>query len=338
MTNQTSKYNTTLLLVGILFIIWGILGMMDAKNYTYTGYGTDDNWSVINIEEGSPAEASGLQEGDVIKSTGGIAVTDTKARNKRERAKIGETRDIVIDRNGEEQTLQLTFAANPDKNKTNNIVGFIIGLLFIVLGLYANNKHKSALSSAFAVFSVCFGFLFMGGPYISSVLLGSIIGIVSTAILLFSFTALAIYMLRYTPESSFLSSKNYKLIYVPMLLILGIIIVLEVTQMDSSGTLNMVMRLLFGAFIIVYFLIAIITLIRKYMKASSTDRNEKGLNMMLIGTVIGLLPILIYFTINTLSPGADLPGNDYVFYTFAAIPIFFTLALNKLNSADATTE
>lgn len=338
MTNHSSNYNSTLLLVGILFIIWGILGLMDAKNYTYSGYGTDDNWSVNNVEVGSPAEAAGLLEGDVIKSTGGIAVTDTKALNKRERAKIGESRAIVIDRNGTEQTLQLTFAASPDKNKTNNMIGFIIGLLFIVLGLYANHKHKSALSHSFAVFSLCFGFLFMNGPYISSVFLGSIIGIISTAIVLFSFTALAIYMLRYTPESSFLSSKNYKLIYAPMLVILAIVIILQLTQMDSSGTLNMVMRLLFGAFIIVYFLIAVVTLIRKYMNASATDRSEKGLSMMLIGTVIGLLPILVYFTINTISPGSDLPGNDYVFYTFTTIPIFFTLALNKLNSASAAAE
>ena len=32
------------------------------------------------------------------------------------------------------------------------------------------------------------------------------------------------------------------------------------------------------------------------MKASAEDRNSKGLSMMLIGAVIGLVPILIYFT------------------------------------------
>jgi hypothetical protein len=30
--------------------------MMDAKNYTYSGYNLDDNYTVIKIEEGSPAE------------------------------------------------------------------------------------------------------------------------------------------------------------------------------------------------------------------------------------------------------------------------------------------
>ena len=127
MKTQSTKYNNLLIIVGVLFIIWGILGLMDAKNYTYAGYNTDDNWTVIKIEEGSPAEAAGLQKGDVLKSTGGIAVTDTKALNKRQRAKIGETREYLIDRSGEEITLQVTYAEMVDKDSTNNIIGFLIG-------------------------------------------------------------------------------------------------------------------------------------------------------------------------------------------------------------------
>lgn len=337
MTNQASKYSSIIVIAGILFIIWGIFGLMDAKNYTYAGYNTSDNWDVIRIEEGSPAEAAGMKLGDIIKSTGGIAVTDTKARNARPRATIGETREIVVERNGENVTLQLTYAEMLDKDSTNNIVGFVIGLLFIILGIYGNNKHKSALSFAFAVFMVCFGFLFMNGPYIASVALNSLVGVISTAVFLFSFTALAIYMLRYPPESSFLSGKNSKLLHVPMLILLAIIVILEIFQPDGSGTLNMVMRLLFGVFIIGYFLIALITLIRKYSRSNSEERNKNGMNLMLLGVIIGIVPILVYFTVGTLSPGTELPGNDYVFYTLAAMPICFTMALNKLSQQKATT-
>jgi hypothetical protein len=333
MSNQSGKYSAILNIAGILFIIWGILGMMDAKNYTYAGYGTNDDWSVNNVEAGSPAETAGLEVGDIIKSTGGIAVTDTKALNKRERAKVGETRDIVVDRNGEEVTLQLTYSGMTDQGKTNNMVGFIIGLLFVIIGLYSNFKHKSSLSSSFALFSICFGYLFLNGPYTGNGILSTIVSIVNTTIVLYAFTRLVIYMLKYPPESGFLTGKNNKIIYLPMLILLLIIIVLEITQMDNSSTLRMTMRLLFGAFIIGYFLIALITLLKKYMKASVHERSAKGLTMMLIGTVIGLVPILIYFTVSTLSPGTELPGNDYVFYTFAAIPIFFMLALNKVHTA-----
>jgi hypothetical protein len=338
MTDQSNGYNTTLLVVGALFILWGILGLMDSKNYTFEGYNTDDNWKVNNIEENSPAAAAGLQEGDILKSTGGIAITDTKARNKRERPTIGESREFVVDRNGEEVSLNLTYAKMTDKNRTNNIVGFIIGMLFIFLGLFANYKHKSALSAAFAVFALCFGFLFTQGPYLGTGVLSSVVGVISTAVVLFSFTALAIYMLRYPPESFFLNSKNSKLLYVPMLVLIVIITILTIMQPDGSGTLNMVMRLLFGVFIIGYFMIALITLIKKYLAANSTDRSLNGLNLMMIGTIIGIVPMLIYFTIGTISPGLELPGEDYVFYTFAAIPICFTMALNQLNSQPVSTE
>jgi hypothetical protein len=336
MSGQNLKYGLAINVAAVLFIIWGILGMMDAKNYTYTGYTTGDDWSLLNVEEGSPAEAAGLEVGDVINSTGGIAVTDAKALSARERATIGETRAIVVDRNGEEVSLDLTYAAQTDEDKTNNMIGFIIGILFVVAGAYAHYKHRSELSSAFAVFSICFGFLFFGGPYLGTGVFSTFIGILSTAVVLFAFTALVIYMLRYPPESDFLSGKNKKLIYAPMLLILAIIVVLEVTQMDNSSSLNLMMRLLFGAFIICYFLIAIITQIKKFSNANSTERNSNGQSLMLMGTIIGLVPILVYFTAGTISPGIELPGDDYVFYTFAAIPIFFSLALNKLNTTNAS--
>ena len=337
MDNQTTKYKTVLTIAGIIFIIWGILGVLDSKNYTYAGYFSDDNWTVNKVEEGSPAESAGFQIGDKVKSTGGILVTDSKALNKRDRAKIGETREIIVERDGEDVTLSLTYAAMTSKNRTNNMLGFFIGLLFIIFGLYANYKFKSALSNAFVVFSICFGFLFMSGPYISSNFLNTIVGIVSTAVVLFSFTSLAIYMLRYPPKSSFLNSKNSKFIYIPMIILLTIVSILDIFQPEGSGTLNMVMRLLFGAFIIGYFLIAVITLVKKYLKATPTDRSLKGLNMMLLGTLIGIIPILIYFTTTTLSPGIELPGDDYVFITFVAIPIFFTIALQKINNNSAET-
>lgn len=336
MTDQKSKYSTILLISGLLFIIWSILGIMDSKNFTYTGYDTDDNYTVIKVEAGSPAENAGLQVGDILKSTGGIAVTDSKALNERQRATVGETRVFVVDRNGAEMSLDVTFSELIDKDKNLNRVGDLIGLLFILIGLYSNYKFKSQLSFAFAVFALSFGFIFTGGPYISSPILGSFLGVLRTAIFLFAFTSLVIFMLKYPPVSSFLSSKNYRLIFLPLILILVIVSVLEITQMDSSGTLNMAMRLLFGGFIIFYFGLSLITLIRKYLRSSAEDRNSKGLTMMLIGTVVGLLPMLVYFTLNTLNQALELPGNDYAFVTFLAIPIFFYLALNQLHKSQSS--
>jgi hypothetical protein len=42
---------------------------------------------------------------------------------------------------------------------------------------------------------------------------------------------------------------------------------------------------------------------------------------------LGLAPILIVFTISTISPKTIVPGNDYIFLTFVLIPIFSSIAL-----------
>ncbi len=326
MNEQKSSYSPLLYVAGIVFIIWGVLGLMDAKNYVTAGFQSDDNNAIVNIEPGSPAEAAGMQLGDIIKTSGGIEINNNKELSKRDRPAAGDVRDYVVDRDGSDVTIQLTFTELSDKDKSLNMVAFVIGLLFVLLGLWAYHKHKSTLSYGFTVFSICFGFIFFNGPHIEPGMLRNLINSVSTTIVVFSFAFLLNYMLKYPPKSN-----HQKLLYLPAILVALMIWALNFIQPDGSGTVNMVIRLFFGGVIIFYFLSSLITLIRKYMRSSKEDRASKGLNMMLLGAIVGLLPILIYFTAGTLSPGIDLPGNDYVFITFIAIPIFFTMALNKVS-------
>lgn len=325
---QKSNSPVLIYLAGALFVIWGILGMMDAKNYVDVGYQSSDNNDIVYIEEGSPAHNAGMQVGDVIKLNGGIDANDNKALSERPRSKAGDTREYVVERDGEEVVLSLTFTELNEKDKTLNLVAFLIGLVFILLGVYAHNKHKSSLSHGFAVFALCFGFIFMSGPYVAPGILRSLVNSLSTTIVIFSFAFLLGYMLKYPPES-----KPQKMLYVPAIIATIMVWALNFLQPDGSGTLNMVVRLIFGAVIIFYFLSSLITLIKKYNRSGSQDRGQNGLNLMLYGAVIGLLPILIYFTANLLSPGINLPGNDYVFITFLAIPILFSMALNKVSNS-----
>lgn len=203
MSNSHSKYNAILQIAGVLFIIWGILGLMDAKNYSYSGYNTDGDNTIIRVRDGSPAQAAGMQAGDVMKSFDGIDVTDAKAFSQRKRTEIGQTVAIVVDRSGEEHTLEVTYAELPDKNSTLNLTAFIMGLLFVLLGLFVHKKKKSALSFAFAVFGVLFGFIWFNGPYVNPGFLNELVNSLSTAIVMLSFVALARFILQYPPVSSF---------------------------------------------------------------------------------------------------------------------------------------
>ena len=329
MTDQTTKSGNILKIVAVLFIIWGILGLMDAKNYSYSGYSTDGNNTITQVREGSPAEAAGMQVGDVMKSYDGIAVEDSKAFSKRGRTEIGQTVEIVVDRNGEEQTLQVTYTEMPDKNSSLNIAAFIMGLLFIVLGLYVHAKKKTALSHAFALFGVLFGFIWFNGPYINPGFLRELVNSIDITIIMLAFVALACFILQYPPKSTFLKGGESRWTFVPAAVIVVIIWFLNFTQPDSTSTLNVTMNMLFFAVIIFYFGLSLIILIGKYSKANAETRSSSGLNHMLLGALLGIVPFLIMFTINRISPTTVVPGSDYMFLTFAFIPIFFSAALLK---------
>lgn len=331
MSNQNTKFGGILKIAAVLFIIWGILGLMDAKNYSYSGYNTDGNNTITKVKDGSPAEVAGMQVGDVMKSYDGILMADSKAFNNRKRTEIGQIVEMVVERAGEELALQVTYTELPNKNSTLNMSAFIMGLLFVFLGLYVYLKKKTALTFAFALFGVLFGFIWFNGPYINPGFIRNLVNSIDIAIVMFSFVALARFILQYPPQSSFLNGGNSRWIYAPAAVIVLIIWILNFVQPDSTSTLNVTLRMLFGVIIIFYFGLALITLLRKYSKANTDERKSLGLNYMLLGAVLGLIPFLIYFTVNQLSPTTILPGDDYMFLTFGFIPIFFALALIQKN-------
>jgi len=329
MSEQSTKNGSILKIAAVLFIIWGILGLMDAKNYSYDGYNTDGNNKIVQVKEGSPSEAAGMQVGDVMKSYDGISVTDSKAFSKRNRTEIGQTVEIVVYRNGEEQTLSVTYTALPDKNSTLNIAAFIMGLLFIILGLYVHLKKKTALSHAFALFGVLFGFIWFNGPHINPGFLRDLVNSIDITIIMLAFVALACFILQYPPKSAFLKGGDSRWTYVPAAVIVVIIWILNFTQPDSTSTLNVTINMLFFVVILFYFGLSLLTLISKYSKANAETRTSLGLNHMLLGAILGLVPFLLVFIINRISPTTIIPGDDYLFLTFAFIPILFSMALLK---------
>ena len=214
-----------------------------------------------------------------------------------------------------------------------NVISSVVGLLCIFLGVYANNKVKTTLSLIFAVFAIGLGFNFFGDPYFSNDLMSKFIsGFISTVIL-FSFAALANYVLLYPPQSSFLSKKKNQIwFYAPSFGLLVFIWVLIFTQPESSSILNQIIRLLVSIVVGGYFVVALIALILKFAKTKSEERKLYGLNLLLWGAIIGLIPIILVLIIETISPKIILPGADYILYvSFTAIPIFFTMAVLKQN-------
>lgn len=318
----------TIYVLSSVFLLWGIFGLMDIKNQTYDGFGTND-FEVIRIEEGGPAEQAGLKVGDILLQSDGVSVKDYKELDKRPRATVGQTRTYLVERAGEEKTIALTYAALPQKNKTDRYIQFVIGLLFILLPSVVTSKSNSDLKVSLGLSMTTFGFLFLDGPYFENGPLKDFIDILGIAIITFALTYLADYLLKYAPQSSITHKKAYRLMFSPMLLILVVILILTIIKPDYSAALNTGIQALFTVFFLSYLGISIVTLIRKFLRTESAKRKQYGLDLMLVGVCFSLLPLFILFTINTINPGAEIPGEDYIFMGFTLIPITFSVALNR---------
>ncbi|NNK90075.1 MAG: PDZ domain-containing protein [Saprospiraceae bacterium] len=330
MKAKVDKYKMPTIILIVLVALWAILGLMDMKNNTTDGYRTDGNSTIIQIDQDSPAEAAGLQVGDRLISIDGTGVNDTKSWELKSRAKVGDTWSYVVDRNGEEMAMDLTFASPSGSSKMLNYAGFLLGLIFLLCGIWIFMTNKSYAAALFSVFSILFSLTFFGGPYLSSPAMRDISNIVTTTLFLGAFAYLVKFLLQFPSQRSPLgTSKANYLIFGPVVLLAVIIIILELLDPEWVTGLRTGMRVLFGLTIVYYFGWALLTLIKRYNSSTAEERSAKGINLMLIGAILGLVPILILIIINTVSPSTIIPGGDYAFLTLGLIPISFALALNK---------
>ncbi|NIN72077.1 MAG: PDZ domain-containing protein [Gemmatimonadetes bacterium] len=344
---MTGKHTTPLLAVGALFLLWGVVGLFDMGNIPYSGYLTGPDNTVIEVDEGSPADAAGLRVGDRVTSINGVSVEDTPALNRMPRAQIGETRTLVVEEAaettlaaGEEgpatREVGITFAAQPGKYVALTWAGFIIGLCFLGFGLLAYVKAPSRSALLLAITGLCLGGAFLGGPYIASYALRTIIGTFFLMLVLLGFATLLHCLMEFPMAKAMLGKAHItKVLYAPAVLMALFFLWLIIFEPRGTSTLNSVATVLVGIFIVGYFGLALVALIHSFVKATPDERSKYGLNLMLAGVLIGLLPVTISALVTTFAPSVILPGSDFFFLTMVLIPITMALAVMRAGAAPA---
>jgi len=336
---MTPKYKTPFLVIGGLFVIWGIFGLIDMGSIPYAGYLTDPGNTVIRVEEGSPAEAAGLTVGDRVTSINGVSIEDTPTLTRMPRPQIGETRTLVVEKTAETELaagdegpatreVAITYAGNTGKNNALNWAAFIIGLCFIGFGLLAYIRTPSRASTLLALTGLCLGLAFVGGPYISSYALRTLVGAVVLVLIVLGFATLLHCMLEFPSVKAILQKKNtIRVLYAPAVLMALFFLWLIIFEPQGTSTLNNVANVLVGIFVVGYFGLALAALIHSYVKATPEQRSRYGLNIMLAGVLIGLLPVTIASLVAIFAPGVILPGGDFYFLAMVLIPISMAIAI-----------
>lgn len=339
---MTAKYRTPLLVIGGLFVLWGVIGLFDIGNIPYSGFLTDPSRVVTRIDAGSPAEAAGLQVGDRITHLNGVPVEDTPAMTRMPRAAVGETRTLVVetaemtlaagDEGPATREISITFTSLPARDTALTWVAFVLGLCFIGCGLLAYTKVYSRSSLLLAITGLLLGVAFIGGPYISSYALRTLVTTLVLVMVVFGLATLLHFLLEFPKPKAMLQKKHITwVLYAPAVIMALFFAWLIIFEPPATAGLNTLGNTLTGILVVGYFGLSVVALIHSYVKATAEERSRFGLNWLLVGVLVGLLPLTIGSLIVTLAPSVVPPGVDFYFVTMILIPI--TMALAVMRSA-----
>ena len=322
-----AKYRNLFLGLSVILLVLGALSAMDVDNQTYTGFLTDGNNRVTMVEAGSPADAAGMQVGDVLSSANGVSVTDTRGIINQRRADVGTTWPYVVERGGQTVTLEITQASLPTTYRYVARVATLVGLCYLGFTLWAYLTVPGTATRLLAFVGLSFGLAFLGTPYFESSLVRNMVETMILVIILLGCAALVHFLLTFPTRRPILDRPSgTKLLYGPAIVLSLIFMAFSSLQPASTSAVNIFFRTVFNLTFAGYFLAAIITLVRRYSGSAPTDRAAHGLGLMLVGVLIGLGPLLLVFILGLLSPSTFLPQSQFYFLTLGLIPIAFAVA------------
>jgi hypothetical protein len=265
----------------------------------------------------------------------GIPSNDLEALQRQPRTEVGETRVLEVQRTDEvtgattTETVEVTYGQWPARDRTFNLIAGVIGLVFLSTGLLVFLKAPGTPSLLFAIVGFGFAGILLPSPYIGAT---GVRQFVSTLFFLAFLTAFAalLHLLLTFPKRKRLVEKKYvwPMIYLPVAVfaLAGIVNLLADIPLDR---LRVPAALFLGTLLIGYAILSLVALIHSFVTAAPEERAEEGLNFMLAGVVVGLLPLTCLMVAGLFIRTDTLPGTDFLFLTLILIPISIGAALVK---------
>jgi len=326
MTDQQAvRYRGILTTFAALVAIWGILGLIDRPNVPFSGLHYQNGNLISFISEDSPAEEAGVLVGDRVLSVNGVAVHGRRDVDLMPRPQVGETQTFVIDRDGEQISLELTQAGLP----MMPMLFSIIGISFLAAGLWAYLKVPTPRTLVLCLAGIGLGATISPGPYFSSYGLRLVASSIDVSFPLIGFAFFLLFLLMFPSPKALVSKKTAILLILgPPILIALTDLVLALFGTEATAGLESLLRLLGGVLVLVYLLLGLVAAGHSYFTASKIQRSEWGLNMMLGGLVLGIVPILLVDLV-VLSLGIEFGGAQFAFVMLAMVPISLALAAVK---------
>ncbi len=332
-----ARYKTLFSLFAVAVLIWGVLGTLDIRNIPFTGYFTSPDRVVTIVRENSPAAVAGVKVGDTVTKIDGIAIADFGSQVGRPRPAINSSGSVTVKRGATEETLSLKYGPQPMVDLIANFgAATLTGLAFLILGLLVYLKNPARLSTMFCSLSLLFGFVLFNSPYFASSVLRRLALGATFFLVAMLFGVVLDYCLSFPVTKKIIARRAWlrQAIYAVVgafgVMIATIFITTPIMTDARSTLLSLAFGIVFGG----YILLSVIAVVHSYLKASTRERSATGLNLMLLGMLVGFGPLLLSILVHTISPRmSELPGERFYGISLLAIPIGLAMALMKLKPA-----
>ena len=334
-----ARYKTLFYLLAAVAFIWGVLGTVDIRNIPFTGYVLSPDRVVTLVRENSPAAAAGIKVGDTVTKIDGIAMADFGSLVAQPRPAINSNGSVTVKRGATEETLTLRYGSQPMVDLIANFgAATLTGLAFLILGLLVYLKNPTRLSSMFCSLSLLFAVVLFNTPYFDSSVLRRLVLGATFFLVAMLFAVVLDYCLSFPATKKIVAKRAWlrQAIYVVAgafgVMVATIFITTPAMTPIRSTLLSLAFGIVFGG----YILLSVIAVVHSYIKAGTQERSATGLNLMLLGMLIGFGPILLSILVHTISPHmGELPGERFYTITLLAIPIGLAMALMRLKPTPA---
>jgi hypothetical protein len=325
-----AKYKPVFLVLALLIALLEIPGGLDIRNRPYDGYRIDSNSMVITVLPDSPAQRAGLMVGDHLISVAGVDARNQEVLDRQPRAKIGETRVLVVERQGRNVNLDLTYSELPKQDLLTAFLRIPIVFCFLIFGVGAYLRVQNQNTTLLALAGLSFGFSFLNKPYFASDTLSSVLGAVGFASVLFGLVWLLHFFMGFPKPKAFLARKRAKLwLYGPAALVIVLLLCALVFGPITTGVFgtaaNLIGFLIFGGYLVLSF----VMMVHSWIKATPQERTANGLNFMLLGTLIGIAAFIIPAIVWFAAPNIALPGAGFLSLAVVLVPFALSQAALK---------
>lgn len=308
----------------------GVLGVADLRRQASAGIWWGPGNTVIRVFDGSPAEAAGIRLGDRVHSIDGIPIEDTRQRVRRPRVEIGETRVYEIERDGERIEIPITYGPLLPRMLVLSLGDAATGACFLLFGLWAYFKAPSTATRLLALVGVCFGIPLLPAPWFDSFAVRAAAEAIGTTLIVFAFAFLLHFVLAFPYARSWLERPiSRPVIYAPATLLALVFLYLIGFQPDATHGLQTFVSTFANLVLAGYFGASAWIMVSSFRQTHPDERNGRGISFMLLGTLLGMLPLAVAAFLRVVFPQFLLPGIEFYSLTLVLVPISFALAAVK---------